>query len=167
MSILTNRQIVKDLYLNKSRFIVLSKKRINASSCTICTLTIVYLMCKKEETKKITENRTQSHPVGIWPPPQPSWSHVWRQNRLPSLQINLKASGTSTQQSVSSLHVLRNAKTFQRKAKHHQNIFTMLMLHQHHLYLINLVQVQCRNCFKGRKKGNTAINLPVPFSIWI
>lgn len=56
-------------------------------------MTIVHnicLMCKKEETKKITENHVQSHPVGIWPPLQPSWSRVQRQKPLPPLQINLK-----------------------------------------------------------------------------
>lgn len=55
-------------------------------------ITIVYLMCKKEETKKITENHIQSHSVGIWPPRQPSQSCVQRQELLPPLQINLKAS---------------------------------------------------------------------------
>lgn len=139
-------------------------------------ITIVCLMCKKEETKKITENHIQSHPGGIWPPLQPSWSRVQRQKPLPPLQINLKASHHRPASPTpsppmlpapgsSSLPALRDAKAFQRKANHHQNIFTTLMLHQHHLYLINPVQVQCRSCFKGRKKGNIAINLPLPFLI--
>lgn len=58
----------------------------------LAPLTIVYLMCKKEETKKITENRIQMDPVGIWPSLQPSWSCVQRKKPFPPLQINLKAS---------------------------------------------------------------------------
>lgn len=138
-------------------------------------------MCKKEGTKKITENHIQSHSVGIWAPLQPSWSHVQRQKPLSPLQINLKGShhhpasprpsppmppvpGSSQSAPHMDSGMQRHSKG---KQKHHQNIFTMLMLHQHHLYLINLVQVKCRTCFKGRKKGNIAINLPVPFSIRI
>lgn len=55
-------------------------------------ITTVYLTCKEEEIKKITENRIQTHPVGIWPPLQPSWSRARRQKPFPPLQINLKAS---------------------------------------------------------------------------
>lgn len=138
-------------------------------------ITIAYLMCKKEKTKKITENRIQSHPVGIWSPLHllghgskgKSHYHLCKLTLKPLITVLHLPDHHPQKQSVISLPVLRDAKAFQRKAKHHQNIFTMLMLHQHHPYLITLLQVQCRSCFKGRKKGNIAINLSVPFSIWI
>lgn len=123
-------------------------------------ITIVYLMNKKEETKQITENHVQSHPVSICLPCNLLGPVSKGKSHDHLLQINLKASHhhpassrhhpnvTSTSKlSVSSLPVLGDAKAFQRKAKHHQNIFTMLMLHQLHLYVIDVVQVQCRSLF--------------------
>lgn len=114
-------------------------------------ITIVCPLCKKEETKKITENRIQLHPVGIWPPLHllghvskgKSHYHLCKLTLKPLIIILHLPEHHPQKQSVSSLPVLRDAKAFQRKVKYHQNIFTMLMLHQYHPYLINLVRVQC------------------------
>lgn len=130
---------------------------------------IVYLMCKKEETKKITENHVQSHPVGIRPPLQPFWSHVQRQKPLPPLQMNLKAShhhAASPRPSPPALPAPGSSQSapclysqMQKHSKGKQNTTKIFSLCP--------VQVQCRSCFKGRKKGNIDINLPVTFLIQI
>lgn len=89
-------------------------------------------MCKKEETKKITENHIQSHPVGIWPPLHllghvskgKSHYHLCKLTLQPLITVLHLPDHHPQKQSVSSLPVLRDAKAFQMKAKHHQNIFT-------------------------------------------